>query len=273
MNSVSPDFFRSLGVPLIEGREFLETDDAKALQVCIINEAARRQFWSHEDPIGKQVSFDQGKTWNQVVGVVGDVREFGLDKPASPEFYGPMAQSPNPSTLVVRTAADPAAMGERIRRAVLDVDSQNAITGIRTLQQARDQSVAAPRVTASLLGLFAALALLIAAAGIGGIMALSVSQRVREIGIRMALGAHPARIVKMLVGQGLGLALLGIGIGIAGGLAVTRLLKSLLFEVTPTDPVTFASVAFVLVAAATIAIWIPARRAASIDPNTALRSE
>ncbi|HEV2206440.1 MAG TPA: ABC transporter permease [Candidatus Acidoferrales bacterium] len=273
VNSVSPDFFRSLGIPLIEGREFLETDDAKALQVCIINEAARRQFWSHEDPIGKQVSFDQGKTWNQVVGVVGDVREFGLDKPASPEFYGPMAQSPNPSTLIVRTAADPAAMGERIRRAVLDVDSQNAITGIRTLQQARDQSVAAPRVTASLLGLFAALALLIAAAGIGGIMALSVSQRVREIGIRMALGAHPARIVKMLIGQGLGLALLGIGIGIAGGLAVTRLLKSLLFEVTPTDPVTFASVAFVLVAAATIAIWIPARRAASIDPNTALRSE
>ncbi|MGH9735939.1 MAG: ABC transporter permease [Candidatus Acidiferrales bacterium] len=273
VNSVSPDFFRSLGIPLIEGREFLATDDAKALQVCVINDAARRGFWPHEDPIGKQVSFDNAKTWNKIVGVVGDVREFGLDKAASADFYGPMDQSPNPSALIVRTSADPAAMGERIRRAVLDVDSQNAITGIRTLQQARDQSLAAPRVTASLLGLFAALALLIAAAGIGGIMALSVSQRVREIGIRMALGAHPSRIVGMLVGQGLGLAVLGTGIGIVGGLAITRLLKSLLFEVTPTDPATFAGVAIVLLGSALLATLIPARRAASVDPNIALRSE
>lgn len=273
VNSVSPGFFRSLGIPLIEGRAFLATDDAKALPVCIINDAARRRFWPHEDPIGQKVSFDNGKTWNQIVGVVGDVREFGLDKAVSPEFYGPMDQSPNPSTLIVRTAADPAAMGERMRRAVLDVDSQNAITGIRTLQQARDQSVAAPRVTASLLGLFAALALLIAAAGIGGIMALSVSQRVREIGIRMALGAHPSRIVGMLVGQGLGLALLGIGIGIAGGLAVTQLLKSLLFETSATDPVTFAGVGILLLGSALLATLIPARRAASVDPNIALRSE
>lgn len=273
VNSVSPDFFRSLGIPLIEGREFLSTDDAKALPVCIINDSARRRFWPHEDPVGQQVSFDNAKTWNKIVGVVGDVREFGLNKAASPEFYGPMDQSPNPSALIVRTAADPAAMGERIRRAVLNVDSQNAITGIRTLQQARDQSLAAPRVTASLLGLFAALALLIAAAGIGGIMALSVSQRVREIGIRMALGARPSRIVGMLVAQGLGLAVLGTGIGIAGGLAITQLLKSLLFEVTPTDPATFAGVAIVLLGSALLATLIPARRAASVDPNIALRSE
>jgi putative ABC transport system permease protein len=273
VNSVSTDYFRALGIPLLAGREFLDTDDAKALQVCIINDEARRQFWPHEDPIGKQVSFDDGKTWNKIVGVVGDVRELGLDKPASAEFYGPMEQNPNPSALIVRTGADPEAMGERIRRAVLDVDSQNAITGIRTLRAAKDESLAAPRVTASLLALFAGLALLIAAAGIGGIMALSVSQRVREIGIRMALGAHPARIVKMLVGQGLGLALLGIGIGITGGLVVTRLLKSLLFEIPPNDPATFAGVAVVLLGSALLAILIPARRAASIDPNTALRSE
>jgi putative ABC transport system permease protein len=273
VNSVSPDYFRALGIRLLEGREFSETDDSKAWPVCIINDAALRQFWAHEDPVGKQVSFDEGKTWVKVVGVVGDVRELGLDKRASAEFYAPMEQSPGPSTLIVRTGADPASMGERIRRAVLDVDSQNAITGIRTLQEARDESLSAPRVTASLLGLFAGLALLIAAAGIGGIMALTVSQRVREIGIRMALGAQPSRILGMLVGQGLGLALLGIGIGVAGGLAITRLLKSLLFEVTPSDPVAFVGVASVLLVAALVAILIPARRAASIDPNVALRSE
>jgi len=273
VNSVSPDYFRSLGIPLLEGREFSEADDAKALPVCIINDAALRQFWPREDPVGKQVSFDDGKTWNKIVGVVGDVRELGLDRPASAEFYGPMDQSPSPSTLIVRTGADPTSMGERIRRAVLDVDSQNAITGIRTLKEARDESLAAPRVTASLLGLFAGLALLIAAAGIGGIMALSVSQRVREIGIRMALGAQPSQILRMLVGQGVGLALVGIGIGFVGGLAVTRLLKSLLFEVTPSDPLTFIGVALVLLGAALVAILIPARRAASIDPNVALRSE
>jgi putative ABC transport system permease protein len=273
INSVSPEYFRSLGIRLLQGREFAETDDEKALQVCIINDAARRQLWPHEDPVGKRVSFDDGKTWVRIVGTVADVREFGLDHPAAAEFYAPMAQNPPPGTLIVRTAADPGRMGERIKRAVLDVDSQNAITGIRTLEQARDESVAAPRVTASLLGLFAGLALLIAVAGIGGIMALSVSQRVREIGIRMTFGAQPSEILRMIVEQGLVLALLGVGIGIAGALAITGLLKSLLFEVTPTDPATFAGVAVVLVGAALIASFIPARRAASIDPMVALRSE
>jgi putative ABC transport system permease protein len=273
VNSVSPEYFRSLGVRLLEGREFAETDDEKATPVVIINDAEQRQLWPREDPVGKRVSFDDGKTWTQIVGVVGDVREFGLAHPASPEFYSPMAQSPNPSTLVIRTAADPAKMAERLRRAVLDVDSQNAITGIRTLEEARHESLTAPRLTASLLGLFAALALLIAVVGIGGIMALSVSQRVREIGIRMALGAQPSGIIRMIVRQGLILAALGVGIGFAGALALTGLLKSLLFEVMPTDPLTFVAVAVVLVGAALIASFIPARRAALIDPNVALRSE
>jgi putative ABC transport system permease protein len=153
------------------------------------------------------------------------------------------------------------------------VDPQLAVTHIVTLEQARTESTTSPRVTASLLGIFGGLALLIAAAGIGGIMALAVSQRVREIGIRIALGAQPSKILRMVLGQGLLLAALGVGIGLAGALAVTHLAKSLLFEVTPTDPATFLGVAVVLVAAAILASYLPARRAAAIDPIEALRTE
>jgi predicted permease len=273
LNSVSPEYFQALGIRLVAGREFADTDDDKALRVAIINDAVRRELWARENPIGKRVSFDDGKTWTQIVGVVRDAREFGLDRPVQPEFYSPMAQSPVPSALIVRTAADPARMGERIKRAVLEVDWQNAITGIRTLEEARSQSLTAPRLTAILLGLFAALALLIAIAGIGGVMALTVSQRVREIGIRMTLGAQPSGILCMIVGQGLALALIGTGIGFIGSLGLTRLLKSLLFEVTPTDPLTFFGVAVILIGAALIASFVPAQRAASISPIAALRSE
>jgi putative ABC transport system permease protein len=273
LNSVSPEYFQALGIRLVAGREFADTDDDKALRVAIINDAVRRELWARENPIGKRVSFDDGKTWTQIVGVVRDAREFGLDRPVQPEFYSPMAQSPVPSALIVRTAADPARMGERIKRAVLEVDWQNAITGIRTLEEARSQSLTAPRLTAILLGLFAALALLIAIAGIGGVMALTVSQRVREIGIRMTLGAQPSGILCMIVGQGLALALIGTGIGFIGALGLTRLLKSLLFEVTPTDPLTFFGVAAILIGAALIASFVPAQRAASISPIAALRSE
>jgi putative ABC transport system permease protein len=164
-------------------------------------------------------------------------------------------------------------MGEAINHAVHDVDSQIAVTHVVTLEQARAESTTSPRVTASLLGIFGGLALVIAAAGIGGIMALAVSQRVREIGIRIALGAQPSKILGMILGQGLLLTALGVGIGLVGALAVTGLVKSLLFEVTPTDPATFLGVALVLVAAAILASYLPARRAAAVDPIEALRTE
>jgi putative ABC transport system permease protein len=164
-------------------------------------------------------------------------------------------------------------LGEAIIRAVHDVDPQIAVTHVVTLEQARTESTTSPRVTASLLGIFGGLALVIAATGIGGIMALAVSQRVREIGIRIALGAQPSKILGMILGQGLLLAALGVGIGLVGALAVTGLVKSLLFEVTPTDPATFVGVAVVLVAAAIMASYLPARRAAAIDPIEALRTE
>jgi putative ABC transport system permease protein len=271
--SASPEYFKTLGIPLLRGRVFADTDDQKALQVVIINDAMRRRFWPSEDPIGKRISPNDGKDWLTIVGVVGDVRELGLNRSPAIEVYSPVAQNSDARTLLVRTIVDPLILATRFRQAVHDVDPQIAITHVMSVEEARHQSLTAPRLTATLLGLFAGLALVIAIAGIGGIMALSVSQRVREIGIRMALGAKPSAILRMIVGQGLVLALVGVGIGFAGALAITGLLKSLLFEVTPTDPATFIGVALLLTSAALIATFIPARRAASIDPNVALRCE
>jgi putative ABC transport system permease protein len=271
--AVSPDYFKTLGIPLKAGRLLAETDKDKAPYVAVINEAAKRQFWPSEDPIGKRVSGDGGEHWVNIVGVVGDVREFGLDHAPKAEFYASQAQNAQPATLIVRTISEPRSMAQALTRAVHDVDPQTAVTHILTLEQARYESMASPRVTASLLGIFAGLALLIATAGIGGIMALMVSQRVREIGIRIALGARPASILQMVLGQGMLFAALGIGIGIAGSIALTGLVKSLLFEVPPTDILTFSGVGLTLLAAAALASYLPARRAAAVDPNIALRAD
>jgi putative ABC transport system permease protein len=271
--AVSPDYFKTLGIPLKAGRLLSETDKDKAPYVAVINEAAKRQFWPSEDPIGKRVSGDGGEHWVNIVGVVGDVREFGLDHAPKAEFYASQAQNAQPATLIVRTISEPRSMAQALTRAVHDVDPQTAVTHILTLEQARYESMASPRVTASLLGIFAGLALLIATAGIGGIMALMVSQRVREIGIRIALGARPASILQMVLGQGMLFAALGIGIGIAGSIALTGLVKSLLFEVPPTDILTFSGVGLTLLAAAALASYLPARRAAAVDPNIALRAD
>jgi putative ABC transport system permease protein len=271
--AVSPDYFKALGIPLKEGRLFAESDNEKGPIVVIINEAMKRQLWPNESPIGKRVSNDGGEHWGTIVGIVGDVREFGLEHPPIPEIYAPQKLNLSPGVLIVRTAVEPRSMAKALTRAVHDVDSQMAVSHILSLEQARYESMASPRVTASLLGIFAGLALAIATAGIGGIMALMVSQRVREIGIRIALGARPGNILQMVLGQGMLLAVLGIGIGIAGAVGLTGLVKSLLFEVPPTDVVTFSGVGLTLLAAAALASYLPARRAAAVDPNVALRAE
>jgi putative ABC transport system permease protein len=271
--AVSPDYFKALGIPLKEGRLFAESDNEKGPIVVIINEAMKGQLWPNESPIGKRVSNDGGEHWGTIVGIVGDVREFGLEHPPIPEIYAPQKLNLSPGVLIVRTAVEPRSMAKALTRAVHDVDSQMAVSHILSLEQARYESMASPRVTASLLGIFAGLALAIATAGIGGIMALMVSQRVREIGIRIALGARPGNILQMVLGQGMLLAVLGIGIGIAGAVVLTGLVKSLLFEVPPTDVVTFSGVGLTLLAAAALASYLPARRAAAVDPNVALRAE
>jgi putative ABC transport system permease protein len=270
---VSSEYFQTLGIPLREGRLFTDADDGKHLSVALINEAAKRQFWPHEDPIGKRVKGENSTEWTTIVGVVGDVRDFGLEHPATPEFYVPQGEAASPNTLLVRTAADPASVATAVASAVHEVDSQAAVTHVLTLEQARSESTAAPRVIASLLGIFGALALLIAGAGIGGIMALTVSQRIKEIGVRMTLGAQPSAILRMILSQSLLLAVGGVAIGAIGALALNGLFRSLLFQVAPTDPATFIVVALVLIACALLASFLPARRAASIDPIVALRNE
>jgi putative ABC transport system permease protein len=270
---VSAEYFQTLGIPLREGRLLTDADDGKRRSVALINDAAKRQFWPHEDPIGKRVKGENSTEWTTVVGVVGDVRDFGLEHPATPEFYVPQAEAASPNTLLVRTAADPASVAAAVASAVHEVDSQAAVTHVLTLQQARAESTAAPRVIASLLGIFGALALLIAGAGIGGIMALTVSQRVKEIGVRMTLGAQPSAMLRMILSQSLRLALVGVAIGAIGAWAMTGLFRSLLFQVAPSDPVTFVVVALALIACTLLASFLPARRAASIDPIVALRNE
>jgi putative ABC transport system permease protein len=271
--AVSPAYFRAAGVPLLRGRAFEESDDANAPPVSIVNEAAARHRWGNEDPVGKRVSFDNGQTWVTIVGVVGNVRQYGLDKEPSDEIYGPVAQLAFGSFLVVKTKGDPLAASKSLRDAVHEVDNETAVDQVKTLQQALDDSVASPRLTAWLLGLFALVALVITAAGISGVMALAVTQRTREIGIRIALGASRAGIVTMIMRQGMTLVLVGLAIGVAGALALNGLVASLLYATPGADPLTFAAVSCLLVLVAGAACLIPSLRATAIDPMLTLRRE
>jgi putative ABC transport system permease protein len=273
IRSVSPDYFKALGIPLIAGRVFDSSDTDKTPEVVVINRTASRHYWRDQDPIGRRVSLDRGEHWLKVVGVVGDVREFSLDKEPGDETYVAEAQTPAISSIVVRTSQDGVNIGNQMRRAILEVDPQTAIPNVETLEQARYASMASPRVMTDLLGIFAALALAIAAFGIGGILALAVNQRLNEIGIRVALGAKPGDLLAMILGQGMTLVLVGLAIGLVSAMGLTRLMKTLLFEVQPTDPITFVGVSLVLFAAALVACYVPARRALRIDPLRALRSE
>jgi putative ABC transport system permease protein len=271
---VTPSYFDALHIPLLAGRVFTKADRPDAPIVTVISQTAARRFWPGKDPIGKRVSGDGGQTWAQIVGIVGDVREYGLNNDPVEAIYVPLAQNPlADGSLIIKTAGEPMGAARRVIELIYEIDPNQPAARIRSMEQVRADSVAAPRLTANLLGLFALLALAIAAAGIGGVMALVVNQRKQEIGVRMAMGARPAAILRMVLGQGLALALLGIALGLIGALSLTRVLSGLLFEVQPTDPLTFAGVAAVLSFAALAACYIPARRAASVDPIVALRSE
>ena len=270
---ISPDYFETIRMPLIKGRVFEETDKDKAPLVAIINQTMARHRWGDEDPIGRRVSFDRGETWVTIVGIVGDVKQYGLGSQITDELYSPMAQSFGGNTLLFRTASDPMTMARVMRELVYDVDPDTAVDNVQTLEQVRTESLASPRLTTILMSLFAGLALVITSAGIAGVMALSVSQRTNEIGIRMALGATSGRVMAMVMRQGMTMVVTGLGLGVVGALALTRLMTSLLFSVEPTDPVTFLAVGTVLIAVAALSCFIPARRVTTIDPMIALRSE
>jgi len=271
---VSPSYFEALHIPILNGRAFLQTDRPETPIVAVVNRSAARHLWGSQDPIGTRFSTDAGRTWTQVVGVVGDIKQYGLDKDVADEIYLPMAQYPmGQASLVIKTAVEPMSIARGVIELLHGVDPNQPAARVRSLEQVRAESVAAPRLTTNLLGIFALLALTIAATGIGGVMALAVGQRRHEIGVRMAIGARPGEILRMILGQGMGLALVGIVLGLLGAFALTRLLQTLLFEVGPTDPLTFVGVAAVLGVATLVACYVPARRAARVDPIIALRVE
>jgi predicted permease len=269
----SADYFQTIRLPLIKGRLFTEADDAQAQQVAVINQTMARHRWGDEEPVGKRISFDQGENWVTIAGVVGDVRQYGLNREPTDGLYRPMRQTGGASYLLARTTVAPSVMMAQLRQEVYAVDPENAIDQAQTLENARNESIASPRLTAALLGMFAALAVFITAAGIAGVMALTVSQRTHEIGVRMALGASAGGVLRLVLRQGLTLVLIGLALGVAGAFALTRMMSTLLFAVEPTDPLTWLAVALALAAVAALACLAPARRATMIDPLTALRSE
>ena len=274
---ISPQYFSALEIPLLRGRIFTEQDASSAPRVVIINEALAQKYFPNEDPLGKQIKLGRYAEQNPlstVVGVVGSVKDVALEREIDPAFYYPYAQSPvRFGSIVARTQTDPLLLTTPVRNAVLAVDSEQPITRPRTLETAIADSMTQRRLNTILLGIFGGLALVLAAVGIYGVMAYSVTQRTHEIGIRLALGADRGDVLKLVIGQGMLLATIGVSIGLAGAFFLTRLMETLLFGVTPTDPMTFAGIAFLLLGIAFCACWIPGQRATKVDPWIALRHE
>jgi len=274
---VSPSYIDALSIPLLRGRNFTDADTDTASQVALINATMARRFWPNEDPTGKRFHFGHpGSTepWMEIIGVVGDTKLYGLSNPSRLELYLPLQQShPNDMFLVLRSAIDPASLTPAVRDAVASIDKDQPVFNVNTMKQLVDASVATRHITLVLLGLFSGLALLLAAIGIYGVISYSVQQRTHEIGIRMALGAQRSDVLRLVVGQGVKLAALGIAIGIAAAFGLTRLMASLLFGVGAYDPVAFVTAAIILLLVAIAACYIPARRAIAVDPMVALRYE
>lgn len=271
-NVVSTQYFDVLDIPVVEGRAFNSGDDGESAPVAIINETLASLHWSDASPIGARVSFDDGDNWISIVGVVGDTRLYGPETPVTPELYRPFGQAGMPTWLMVRTVGDPASAAKAVKDTAYALGA-NPISDIQPMATLRSDATASPRLTASLLGLFALLALAVTLTGIAGVMAFAISQRTREMGLRLALGAHPRGILAMVVRQGMVQVAMGLVLGIAGAMAFGRVLSDLLFEVEPSDPATFVAVALALAAAGLVAVVLPAQRAVNIDPATALRAD
>jgi len=272
---VSPDYFPAMGIPIVEGRGFTERDDERAPGVIVINETMAARTWPGENPIGKAVIVSYNDTPPRtIVGIVADVKQGGLTDRRQPQMYTPFVQAPWPFlATVVRTTAAPQSAAGSLRQALARLDPEQAAGEIRTLDEYVARSMATPRFTAILIGAFAGLALLLAGFGLYGVMAYSVAQRRREIGIRMALGAREADVRSLVAGQALRMGAAGVTIGLVGALLVTRILDSLLFGVTAGDPATFAGVSAVLMTVLIVAAYLPARRATRLDPIVALRAD
>ena len=276
-HDVTPDFFRTIGVPLVAGRWFNSNDTNQAPAVILINESLASRYWPDENAVGKRITFSsepKPEDWMTVVGVIGDVKDFPDSPEAHPAFYWPHTQQAFRELFVaIRTSGDPLGLVGAVRQEVQALDKDLAIAEIKPLDQVAEGALAGQRFTLMLVGLFAGIALLLSAVGIYGVMAYSVAQRTHEIGIRMALGAQTGTVMQIVIGQGMRTALAGMAIGLAAALSLTRAIASLLYGIAPTDPLTFAGISILLAAVALAACYIPARRAARVDPMIALRYE
>ena len=275
---ISPDFFKTLGVPLLKGRTFTAQDREGAPLVAVVDEELAQRYWKNVEPVGKRITFsgetDSVQTWIEVVGVVGHTKHEGLDADARIQLYLPYPQAGTGfMSIAVRTAGDPLQVVNSVRAAVHSVDRDLPISNINTMDKLLEQSVGQRRLSMLLLMLFAAIALTLASIGIYGVMSYSVTQRSHELGVRMALGAARSNVLALVVRQGMTLALIGVGIGLLGAFALTRLIASQLYSIRPTDPLTFGIVALLLTGIALIATFVPALRATRVDPVVALRQE
>jgi putative ABC transport system permease protein len=275
-----PDYFASVGIPLKRGRVFTEDDKPGTPPVILITESAARQYFPGEDPIGRTIALGwrrgagKPKAGGAVVGIVGDVKDAGLNEADPPQIYLPFRQWPVSSmTVVMKTSVPPLSLSEAARAQVASVDPNLPVSNIRTLDAVVAASISQQRFYMTLLATFAAVALVLAAIGIFGVLSYAVSQRTREIGIRMALGAQEGTVIGLIVRQAMLLVASGVAAGTVAALFLSQTMTKMLFNITPTDPTTFASVAGVLVAVALFASYLPARRATRVDPIVALRAE
>jgi predicted permease len=269
----SNDYFRVIGVPILAGRPFTAADSPEAPQVAVVSRSLARRLWNGKVPVGTRITMDHGKTWITIVGVAGDVRQHGLAETPSDQVYVALAQFPALSgTLLARSAGSPFALSRAIREAVASIDPEQPVDRFRSLEQVRSNALASPRLTATLLALFAALALGVTSAGIAGVMAFTVGERTREFGIRMALGARPGSVLGLVLRQSMKLVAAGLALGLILAHLLARLMTGLLFEVNATDPPTFLAMSAVLAAVALLASFLPARHATAVDPMIAVRS-
>jgi putative ABC transport system permease protein len=278
---VSVDFLKAMGIPLVHGRSLERTDRAESRPVALVNETMARQYWPGQDAVGRRFKLgdpDSDVPWITIVGVVGDVRQMGLDAPVKAELYLPYSQAGDqpwfaPRDLAVRTSVAPMGLVAAVKQAIAAADPEQAVSNIATYDEILDEEVVQRRLGATLLTAFAVLALLLASLGIYGILSYFVAQHTPEIGVRLALGATGGDILRLVVGRGMALAVAGVAIGSLGGVALTRLMSSLLFGITATDPTTFVLAAALLTTLALLACYLPARRAVKVDPTVAMRYE
>jgi predicted permease len=281
--TISPDYFKVMKIATRQGRDFTASDNAAAAPVAIVNEAFVQKFANGQDPFARQFSVGRNEPVRQIVGIVADSKQMGLDRPALPTVFVPLAQlsdrlmtmarSFNFTHFAVRTSVDPATMQATLKQAMTALDAALPLAGFRTMDDLMTRSVASQRFYMLLLGLFALLGLILAAVGIYGVMSYAVAERTNELGIRLALGASTGGVLRLILKNGLLLAALGLGIGLVGALGLTRVMNGFLFGVSATDPLTFASIALLLLVVAGLACYLPARRATKVDPLVALRYE